>query len=58
VHIATADAAVRDLNVDIVLSPLLGLEGTPFHLAVDGIDILAQPTLESCCCHFLGEGII
>jgi hypothetical protein len=37
---------VGDLNVDVVLGPLLGLELTPLHLALDRILGLAQPSFE------------
>lgn len=44
--IRTADTAVGDLDIDIVLVPGLGLERAPLHLAVDRFGILAQPALE------------
>lgn len=45
-EIRTADTTVSDLDVDVVFLPLLGLEGTPFHLAIDGIGGVAEPALE------------
>lgn len=44
-------AAVGDLDIDIVLCPLLGLKTTPFHLAIDAVGIMAQPALEFVCSH-------
>lgn len=45
-QVRTAHTAVADLNVDIVLSPFLGLELAPFHLALDRLWGLAQPAFE------------
>lgn len=46
VQVGTADAAVRDLDVDVVLGPLLGLELAPLHVALGGGGVKAQPALE------------
>lgn len=46
VKVRTADTAVGDLNVDVVLSPLLGLECAPFHLSVDTVGAVAEPSFE------------
>lgn len=46
VEVRAADTAVRDFDVNIVLSPLLGLKGAPFHLALDGLGVLAQPAFK------------
>jgi len=45
VQIRTADAAVRDLNVDIIFLPLLGLKLLPLHLA-DRVLVETEPSLE------------
>lgn len=45
-QVGTTDAAVGDLNIDVVLRPLLGLKCAPFHLSVDRIRAVAQPALE------------
>lgn len=45
-QVGSADTAVRDLNVNVVLGPLLGLVRAPFHLALDGLGRLAQPAFE------------
>jgi hypothetical protein len=50
VKIRTADTAAVNLDVDVVLSPLLGLEVAPLHLALDGILILSEPSLEFGVC--------
>lgn len=44
--VRTADTAVCDLDVDVVLLPLLGLKGIPLHLSIDGARITAKPALE------------
>lgn len=46
VEVRTTNTAVRNLDVDIVLGPLLGLVGTPLHLALHGLGALAQPAFE------------
>jgi hypothetical protein len=46
VQIRAADTAVADLNVDVVLLPLLGLELAPLHFALNGLGIEAQPSLK------------
>lgn len=51
VQVATADTAVRDLNVDIVLCPLLGLKVAPLHLSIDRLGRLSEPSLESWASH-------
>lgn len=50
-QVRATHAAVSDLDIDIVLCPLLGLETTPFHLAIDTVGIMAQPALEFVCSH-------
>lgn len=37
---------MRNLNVDVVLCPFLGLELAPLHLAFDGVLVLAEPALK------------
>lgn len=44
--VRAADTAVGDLDVDVILRPLLGLEAAPPHLALDGIGRLSEPPLE------------
>lgn len=51
VDVRAADAAVRDLDVDVVLGPLLGLEGVPLHLALDGLGVVPEPSLERVVGH-------
>jgi hypothetical protein len=46
VEIGTADTTVRDLNVDIILRPLLGLIFAPPHVALDRGLVLAEPSFE------------
>jgi hypothetical protein len=46
VKVRAADTAVCDLDVDVVLLPLLGLKGIPLHLSIDGARITAKPALE------------
>lgn len=46
VKIGSADTAVGDLNVNIILFPLLGLELLPLHLALNGLLIETEPSLE------------
>jgi hypothetical protein len=48
---------VRDLNVDIVFAPLLGLEVAPLHLALDGVLVLSEPSLELRVGHVGGVGV-
>ena len=45
-YVGAADSAVGDLDVDVVLCPLLGLKCTPFHLSICGILVVAQPALK------------
>lgn len=58
VQVRAAHAAVRNLNVDVVLCPLLGLEGAPLHLAIDGLRILAEPALKLWCGHNELRGLV
>lgn len=44
--IRTADTTVRDLDVNVVLLPLLWLKLLPDHLSVDRGLVLSQPSLE------------
>ena len=37
---------MRNLNVDVVLCPFLGLKLAPLHFALDGVLVLAEPALE------------
>ena len=46
VQVGAADSAVRDLDVDVVLRPFLGLELAPFHVALKGALVEAEPALE------------
>ena len=46
VKIRTADTAVSDLDVDVVLLPDLGLETAPFHLAVHGLRVTTKPSFK------------
>lgn len=45
-QVGTTDAAMGDLNVDVVLRPLLGLKCAPLHLSIDRVRRVAQPALE------------
>ena len=46
VHVTTANAAVRDLDVDIGLLPRLRLELSPLHLSLRRRRVKAQPSIE------------
>ena len=46
VKIRTADTAVRNLDIDIILSPRLRLKLLPNHVAVDGVFVEAHPSFE------------
>jgi len=46
VKVRTADTTVRDLDIDIILRPLLGLEFAPLHVALDGLGIVTEPALK------------
>lgn len=35
-----------DLDVNVVFCPLLGCKGTPFHLALNRLRTLSQPTFK------------
>lgn len=52
VQVAAAHAAVRDLDVDVVLLPRLGLDLLPDHLALHRAWVVGRPALELVvCCH-------
>lgn len=44
--VRTADAAVGDFDIDVVLSPLFRLERIPLHITLDGLRVVSQPPLE------------
>ena len=46
VKIRAADTAVRNLDIDIILSPWLRLILLPNHVAVDGVFIETHPSFE------------
>lgn len=50
-NIRTADTTVSNFDIDIVLSPLLGLELAPLHLALRGLGLIAQPAFKLVVCH-------
>lgn len=50
-HIRTADTTVSNFDIDIVFSPLLGLELAPLHLALRRLGLIAQPALKLVVCH-------
>lgn len=51
VEIGPADAAVRDLDIDVRLFPRLGLEFAPDHLALICIFVEAEPAFKLVVCH-------
>ena len=57
VDVGAADAAVRDLDVDVVLGPLLGLVLSPLHVALNGLGVVPEPALELVVGHGVGCGI-
>ena len=46
VYISTADAAVGYLDVDVCFLPGLGFKFAPLHLSLDGVLVVAEPSLE------------
>jgi hypothetical protein len=46
VNIASADTAVRDLDIDISFLPGLGVISLPFHVAIGGVFVKAAPAFE------------
>ena len=46
VKIGATDTAMRDLDIHILFTPLLGLVGLPFHITLGRLRIMAQPALE------------
>lgn len=46
VQVRSADTAVADFNVYVLLLPHLWLEFSPLHLSVDRVLVMTEPTLE------------
>jgi hypothetical protein len=46
VKVRTTNSAVGDFDIDIILSPLFGLERTPLHLAIHRVRVVPPPTFE------------
>jgi hypothetical protein len=55
VQVRTADTAVRDLDIDVGLFPLLGSEFLPDHVALAGSGIKAHPAFELVVCRHVGD---
>ena len=56
VQVGTADAAMRDFDIDIGLFPWLRLELSPDHLTIDGVRVEAEPAFELVVGHCVGVG--
>jgi hypothetical protein len=51
VQVRAAHATMCDLDVDVVLGPLLRFKFSPNHLSIDSVRRLAQPPFEFVCSH-------
>lgn len=57
VDVGEADAAVGDLDVDVVFSEGFGFERSPLQVAVGAVTVVGQPAVEFCVRHFTVRGL-